>query len=94
MRAGLVPVGNRCLSREQIDAIYEILRTLADDDADGARELNGVGFSKFDTDEGHWLAHQARMCGLTLEELDQAMAICRKYWRQIDPKLYRLVYES
>ena len=58
------------------------LRWLAASDPDGAQELNGVGFNKIDGALGHSLARQTER-GLTPKQWELAIALCRKYRKQI-----------
>lgn len=58
------------------------LRFLSAADPDGARELNGAGFNKVDGAIGHSLAAQTER-GLTPKQWELAIALCRKYRRQI-----------
>jgi len=58
------------------------LRFLSAADPDGARELNGAGFNKVDGAIGHSLAFQTEN-GLTPKQWELAIALCRKYRRQI-----------
>jgi len=80
------------MSRGQIAAVYKMLWILSRLDDDYAKEINGVGFSKFDSVKGHSLAVKARECGLHTGELRTAIRLLRKYRRQINPNLYHKVY--
>jgi len=57
---------------------------LAGSDPDRARELNGVGFSKFDAEWGHELAGRLQSHGgLTDKEWAAAVRLSRRYRRQL-----------
>jgi SNF2 family DNA or RNA helicase len=77
------------LTPEQIAAIHAALRTVASYDADNARVLNGVGFSKLDTIFGTELAAQA---SLRPRQAAAAMKMIRKYRRQYDGHLYQTIF--
>jgi hypothetical protein len=60
------------------------LEAVAAQDADRAREENGVGFSKVDGEFGHSLVRQHRMDGLlSAKQWPAAVRLARKYRRQI-----------
>lgn len=59
------------------------LEALSGLDLDHARQLNGVGFSKFDGEFGHKLATRCKAEGLTDREWEVAIRLCRKYRRQL-----------
>lgn len=60
------------------------LAILAQNDPDGARILNGVGFNSTDGGFGHSLAAMLqRRGGLTQKQWDGAIKICKKYHRQV-----------
>lgn len=61
------------------------LEKLANLDGDGARELNGVGFSKNDSEFGRSLAHALRRSSglLTEKQWAAAVRLARHYHRQI-----------
>jgi superfamily II DNA or RNA helicase len=62
--------------------IVQALQQLADDDPDSARELNDVGFSKFDGAFGHSIAVQA-LTGLTEKQWALAGKLVHRYRRQV-----------
>lgn len=68
------------LPRDQVVAIFESLRFLASLDGDRARELNGQGFNKVDSETGHRLAHSKT---LSVPELQTGLRLARKYQRQL-----------
>lgn len=61
--------------------LLEAIRFLADRDHDHARELNGCGFSKIDTQTGHYLA---RLPILEGQHLPLARHLVKKYRRQLE----------
>jgi hypothetical protein len=68
-------------------ALHTALRTLARNDRDHARTLNGIGFSKHDSSYGHSLAACPSVSAR------QAMAAARlivKYQRQLDADVVAL----
>ncbi len=65
---------------EQVEAIHTALRELADMDGDRARTINGMGFSKLDSDIGHSLARAPR---LTPKQAALGALIVRRYRRQV-----------
>jgi len=67
-------------AREQWAA--QALVTLAADDPDFAQEDNGIGFSKSDVGQGHFLSIDMQY-GLTDSQWAMAIRLCRKYHRQI-----------
>jgi len=92
MRAGLLPIGDECWSWDHVTAVCTILGILTCLDTDYAKVKNGVGFSKADTGLGHSLAAKAQDGGLNRSQLISAKWMLRKYRRQIDPDLYRMIY--
>jgi len=71
------------LPAEQLEAIHMGIRILASY-CDGARELDGMGFSKVDTFFGHSLAGATF---LSPKQALGAMKLVNKYRRQLDPDL-------
>jgi SWI/SNF-related matrix-associated actin-dependent regulator 1 of chromatin subfamily A len=61
----------------------EALMTLTELDTDRARDENAMGFNKADTRVGQALAMRAATGGLTDLEWRFAIAMLRKYWRQV-----------
>jgi SWI/SNF-related matrix-associated actin-dependent regulator 1 of chromatin subfamily A len=72
------------LTPQQVEAVLVALRLLAGMDTDGARVLNGVGFSKFDSAIGHDLAGRVT---LSPKQATLGLKIARKYRRQISADL-------
>ena len=68
------------LTDEQVAVVHAALRWLAGMDEDGARILNGVGFSKVDVRIGHSLAERK---ALTMKQAALGAKLCRKYHRQL-----------
>jgi len=60
----------------------QALLALAADDPDFAQEDNGIGFSKSDVGQGHFLSLDMQH-GLTDSQWAMAIRLCRKYHRQI-----------
>lgn len=77
------------LSDEKIKAVHSALRIVAAYDADRARNINGVGFSKMDTQFGCELAARSR---LTSRQAAAAMKMVRKYRRQYPVELYEQMF--
>jgi hypothetical protein len=77
------------LNPEQIAAVHKALRVVAGFDADRAREINGMGFSKMDTRFGCELA--ARQW-LTPRQAGVGAKIVRKYRRQYSKELYAQIF--
>lgn len=77
------------LTQAQVIAIHGALRTVAGLDLDGARALNGIGFSKIDTMFGRELAERHR---LSSRQAAVAYKMIRKYRRQYSPDLYQQIY--
>lgn len=65
---------------DQVAAIHSALQELAAMDGDRARSINGVGFSKLDSDIGHSLARCAR---LTPKQAALGALIVKRYRRQV-----------
>lgn len=72
------------MTPERIAAIHEGLRILAGYDADHARELNGMGYSKLDVRIGHSLAET---CGLSPKQAALGAKLVNKYRRQLPADL-------
>lgn len=72
------------LTPAQVAAIHEGLRILSDRDLDGARDRNGVGFSKVDTYVGQTLARQGE---LTSRQAVLGLTLVRRYRRQLPGEL-------
>src|ERR1700690_2695369 len=64
----------------QILAVKVGLRLLAGSDEDGAREINGVGFNKLDTQLGHDLASRQY---LSRRQAALGAKLMQKYRRQL-----------
>jgi len=60
------------------------------ENCDGAREEDGEGFNKPDTKFGKWGAAQGK--NLTDQHYYLYWAMLRKYWRQIDPESYGVMF--
>lgn len=71
--------------------VAEILQMLSGM-CDGAREQDGFGFNKFDTDFGKKLALRSFDRELTDKEFAVAFKMVRKYKRQIPEEKYKAVY--
>lgn len=71
------------LTAEQIDAIHMGLRMLAGM-CDGAQEIDGMGFNKFDTNFGKTLA---ACSNLTIKQALAGQKLVRKYQKQLNPEL-------
>ena len=83
-RRAAVEDGAEPLAPEAVAAVHEALRVLAGMDPDGASEMNGAGFSKFDSDFGHRLAARD---ALTPGEALRGLGLVRRYRRQLAPAL-------
>ena len=68
------------ITDEQVAVVHETLRMLSKM-CDGARSLDGSGFSRADVRVGHSLAEESR---LTKKQAALGMKICIKYKRQYD----------
>lgn len=77
------------LNETQISSIHQALRTIAAFDTDRARQLNGVGFSKMDSQFGCELAGRSR---LTPRQAAAAMKMVRKYRRQYPQEIYQAIF--
>jgi len=75
----------KSISTEQAKAIHSVLRLLASM-CDGARELDGCGFNKFDARIGRSLAE---MQGLTPKQAALGQIMIRKYKRQLPEDLVK-----
>lgn len=87
-RARIHALANK-LTGDQIQAIHDALRTVAAMDADRARSLNDMGFSKVDTVFGCELAAQEH---LRPRQAAVAMKMVRKYRRQYSADLYARIF--
>jgi SWI/SNF-related matrix-associated actin-dependent regulator 1 of chromatin subfamily A len=83
------PVALFDLTQNQVAAIHEALRVVAGYDTDRARFLNGVGFSRYDTDFGCKLAAQSY---LTPRQAVVARKLARKYHRQYSVELFQRIF--
>jgi len=81
------PIPN--LSDDQVTAVHQALRTIAAFDSDRARQLNGVGFSKMDTQFGCELAARSR---LSPRQAAAGMKLARKYRRQYSGEIYERIF--
>ena len=72
------------LSATQAAAVLAALRYLAGHDADRAAQLNGVGFSRYDTDFGHELATRRE---LTPRQAAAGRKLALRYRRQLPEQL-------
>jgi hypothetical protein len=70
------------------EAVHAAVRYLANR-CDGAHELDGQGFNKQDSFNGHSWARAAR---LTDEQAEEAREMVRKYKRQIPDNLWRAMW--
>jgi len=70
------------LTAEEIPEIHAKLRYLATLDYDYAREINDIGFNKYDVMIGHELASRDQ---LTPKQAALGKRIVKKYHRQLDP---------
>ena len=77
------------LTDEKISSIHQMLRILAGEDTDYAREKNDIGFNKIDGAFGHKLAESPQ---LTPKQAFYGARIARKYRRQLPETLYQLVF--
>lgn len=77
------------LTPAQIKAVHSALRIVASYDGDRASTLNGVGFSKMDTQFGCELAARD---SLTPRQATAARKMVRKYKRQYPADLYEAMY--
>jgi SWI/SNF-related matrix-associated actin-dependent regulator 1 of chromatin subfamily A len=77
------------LSPSQVAAIQQALRIVAGMDGDGARILNGVGFSKYDTDFGCSLAGRR---SLTPKQAFAARKLVTKYKWQYPVELFDAMF--
>ena len=77
------------MTPEQIRGVHEALKVLAAMDYDHARELNAVGFNKYDTVFGCELAAKDY---LTPRQAAAGMKMVRKYRKQYSPTLYRTIF--
>lgn len=71
------------LTPEQVEAIHRALRIVAGM-CDGARRLDGCGFSRFDTGIGHDLASRS---ALTARQAVLGLRLVQKYRRQLPEEL-------
>ena len=85
MKAKMIPTKD--LTKEQKDAILEALKFLAST-CDGARDLDGQGFSAYDTDIGHSLAS---FCKLSTKQLTVGARLCFKYRKQLSGKIRDII---
>lgn len=72
------------MSGQRKAAIHQALKTLAANDIDRAREINGVGFNKFD---GEFGARMADLPELSDEQAHRAADLLAKYRRQLGDSL-------
>jgi len=70
------------------EAIHEALQQLHAANADGAREINGVGFNQYDSSFGKQLAEQS---SLTDRQAEAAARMLGKYKRQLGEDLHKRV---
>jgi len=88
-----------CLSVQSLRPVYRIAKDTVEEwaaaglvrvaglDPDHARELNGVGFSRYDGDFGHDMAEKILAeNGLTDKMWAVVVKLATKYQRQIGPK--------
>lgn len=73
------------MPKEKKDAIHQALKHLAGQDHDGARELNGVGFNKFDSEFGAKLASAKE---LTDRQAEAGERMLGKYKNQLGDELH------
>jgi hypothetical protein len=85
--AASVPVAAAApvLTPTQVAAVHQALRVVAGYDSDRARELNGVGFSKLDTEFGCSLAAQS---SLSPRQAVAGRKMVTRYKRQYSPDLF------
>jgi SWI/SNF-related matrix-associated actin-dependent regulator 1 of chromatin subfamily A len=76
------------LPQEKVAALHEAVRMLATM-CDGARQVDGSGFSKFDANFGRSLAAAP---GLSPKQAAAAYKMVRKYVRQLPGELYTSIY--
>lgn len=79
-----------CFTIQEKSAIKQALRILSGCDIDGAYEINGVGFNKFDSSYGRQLAGFKY---LSDKQAASAKKMLKKYWRQIPEELYKEIWE-
>lgn len=77
------------LTPAQVAAIHKALRIIAGHDADRARQINGVGFNKFDTKFGCELAARD---WLTPRQAQVGADIVKRYRRQYSKELYEQIF--
>lgn len=77
------------LTTDQVQAVHQALRAVANLDADGAQALNGIGFSKADTQFGRELAQRIQ---LSPRQAWAARKMIRKYRRQYSDDLYQRMF--
>lgn len=78
-------------SPEKKAAIHAAIRSLADMDEDRAREVNNMGFGKFDGQFGHQLAQQET---LTDRQAAAAEKLVNKYRRQLPESLLKTALQQ
>jgi hypothetical protein len=71
------------ISSDVVDLIHHAMRCLAER-CDGAQDLDGCGFNKFDARFGHDIAERK---SLTQHQARAAAKLVIKYGRQLDPEL-------
>jgi hypothetical protein len=79
--------GNDLLSPEQIEAVHQAMKILAGY-CDGARELDGQGFSKLDTSWGHTLAGLPK---LSQRQAFSGRKLAVRYQRQLPANLVAII---
>lgn len=71
-----------------VEAIHAVVRYLASR-CDGAHDLDGQGFNRLDSFNGHSWARQTE---LTVEQAERAREMVRKYRRQIPVEMWRRMW--
>jgi len=84
---------NNNITNERREALCCALISLAGK-CDGARQQDGCGFNKLDTNFGTSLAKRGSERPLTDEEFLAALKMIKKYKRQIEPNLFDLIYKN
>jgi hypothetical protein len=87
--SGIAAAPAPVLTPTQVAAVHQALRVVAGYDSDRARVLNGMGFSKMDTEFGCQLAAQS---SLSPRQAVAARKMVTKYKRQYSPDLFARMY--
>lgn len=79
------------LTDEQIRALHDAMRFLADRDRDRATEINRRGFNVVDTIAGHKLAEKPY---LTYRDAVKAFELAYRYRRQLPGELKKIIFRK